>query len=445
MLGRLLAAIKNPAQLLVGAFVTLILLGAGLLSLPIASDSGSSVSFNHALFMSTSSTTVTGLGTLDVREWSLFGELVILGLIQIGGFGIMTIGSVLVLLTAKRVGLRHRMLAQAEIGAVELGDLRRLIKGVAVTTAVIEAAIACILFARFWQSGAESAGSAAYNGVFHSIAAFNNAGISLYHDNLMRYEDDFVIVMAVSVALILGGIGFPIILELARRVRPKQWRLHTKITLTATVALLVIGPLLVLAFEWTNPGTLGHLSVGDKTLAAWFQGVTPRTAGFNTIDNGALNESTLLVTTALMFIGAGPASTAGGIKVTTFALLGYVLWSEVRGNADVDVFKRTVPPVVIRQAIAVVLVSIGAVVVTTLFLLSVTDLTLTPVLFEASSAFGTVGLSTGITGTLPTIGQLALALLMLAGRVGPMTFVTALTLRHSARLYRYPEERPIIG
>jgi len=453
--GGLLAAFKNPAQLVVAAFVVFIAFGTALLWLPISADGVGHVGLEDALFTSTSAATVTGLGSTDIARFSVFGELVILMLIQVGGFGIMTIGSVLALIASHRVGLRQRMLAQAEIGAVDIGELRRLISAIAKITIGIEGSLAVVLFVRFWQGGYETnVGHAAYSALFHSIASFNNAGISLYSDNLARFVGDPVVVLSISGAFIIGGLGFPILVEFWRRERhrrsgaasrPLPWSLHTKITLVATVALLVVGPLVVMTFEWTNPNTLGPLDTFDKLLAGWFQGVSPRTAGFNTVDIGGMNEPTLLVITALMFIGAGPASTSGGIKVTTFAILGYVLWSEVRGNADVNVFNRRLPSTVVRQALTLALLSIGLVVATSLLLMSIEDLPLTPALFEASSAFGTVGLSTGVTGSIGATGHVVLMIVMLAGRVGPVTFVTALALRERAENYRYPEERPIIG
>ena len=453
---RLTRAISDPAQLVVIAFVSLILLGTGLLWLPVSADGPGHVGLEDALFTSTSASTVTGLVSTDISRFSLFGELVILALVQVGGFGIMTIGSVLALVASHRVGLRQRMLAQAEIGAVDMGDLRRLIAAIAAITVAVEGTLAVVLFGRFWQGGYEdSLSSAAYSGVFHAVTSFNNAGISLYPDNLARFVGDPVVVLGVSGAFIVGGLGFPILVEFLRRARLRRldptasrhvaWSLHTKITLVATAGLLVFGPLVVATFEWTNPATLGPLDTFDKLLAGWFQGVTPRTAGFNTVDVGGMNEPTLLVITTLMFIGAGPASTSGGIKVTTFAILGFVLWSEVRGNADANVFRRRLPASLIRQALTVALLSVGLVVGTSLLLMSIEDLSLTPALFEAASAFGTVGLSTGITGAVGPTGHLILVLIMLAGRVGPVTFVTALALRERARAYRYPEERPIIG
>ena len=451
--GGLLAEIRNPAQLVVGAFTAFILVGTGLLWLPISADGPGHIGLEDALFTSTSAVTVTGLASTDISRFSLFGELVIMMLIQVGGFGIMTIGSVLAIIASSRVGLRQRMLAQAEIGAVDMGDLRRLILAIAKITLAVETTLALILFLRFWQEGYEDGPIAsAYSGIFHSISSFNNAGFSLYSDSLMGFVTDPVVVLSVSAGFIIGGFGFPILVEFSRRAAQRRtgvhrahWSLHTKITLLATGALLVFGPLVVMTFEWTNPATLGPLDTFDKVLAGWFQGVTPRTAGFNTVDIGGMNEPTLLVITTLMFIGAGPASTAGGIKVTTFAVLGFVLWSEVRGNTDMNVFRRRLPANLIRQALTVALLAIGLVVGATLVLMSVEDLELTPALFEITSAFGTVGLSTGITGTIGASGHLLLVLVMLAGRVGPVTFVTALALRERVPAYRYPEERPIIG
>ena len=448
----LLAEIRNPAQLVVAAFVTFILFGTVLLSLPISADGPGRIGFIDALFTSTSAATVTGLSSTDVSRFSLFGELVILMLIQIGGFGIMTIGSVLAVVASHRMGLKQRILAQAEIGAVDIGDLRRLIVAIAKITVGVEGALALVLFVRFWQTGIEDGPIAsAYSGLFHAVASFNNAGLSLYSDNMARFVGDPVVVLGITGGFIIGGLGFPIIVEASRhaaqrRARAKtKWSLHTKITVFTTAALLVLGPLVVMTFEWTNPATLGPLDTVDKILAGWFQGVTPRTAGFNTVDVGGMNEPTLLVITTLMFIGAGPASTGGGIKVTTFAVLGFVLWSEVRGNTDMNVFRRRLPSNLIRQALTVALLSIGLVVGATLVLMSVEDLSLTPALFEITSAFGTVGLSTGITSSIGASGHLLLVLVMLAGRVGPVTFVTALALRERIPAYRYPEERPIIG
>jgi potassium uptake TrkH family protein len=442
-----LAGIHNPAQLVVGAFVLLILVGAALLRLPFAVDGGvPHPGTVDSLFWSTSAVTVTGLGSTDVAVFSVFGELVLLALMQLGGFGIMTIGSVLAIVASRRIGLRQRMLAQAEIGAVDMGELRRLIGAIAKITLIVETATALVLFVRMaTRDGGEGVTRSAYSAIFHSVAAFNNAGISLYSDNLSGFVNDPFVALPVSIAIITGGLGFPIMIELRRRLRPRQWTLHTKITLATTAVLLVVGPVMVLAFEWRNPGTLGPMNVWQKVHAAWFQGITPRTAGFNTVPIGEMREPTLTITSGLMFIGAGPASTAGGIKVTTFAVLGFAMWSEVRGDGDVNIFGRRLPPHVLRQALTVALLAVGVVFGTAIALTSLSGFSFTDTLFEATSAFGTVGLSTGITTQLSSVAHILLVFVMLAGRVGPVTFVAALTMREGRRAYRYAQERPIIG
>ncbi|MGA1052248.1 MAG: potassium transporter TrkG, partial [Ilumatobacteraceae bacterium] len=305
-------------------------------------------------------------------------------------------------------------------------------------------------------------GRAVYSGVFHGVSAFNNAGISLYSDSLTQFVSDPLVVFPITAAFVLGGLGFPVIVltahhlrsGLTRRVRrgprrdvarPAAWNLHARITIAATVVLLVVGPLVVLVAEWTNAATLGPMSVWDKIQAAWFQGVTPRTAGFNTIDIGAQREPTLNVMTVLMFIGAGPASTSGGIKVTTVAVLVVAMWSEIRGRRDMSILHRRLPDQAVRQAITVAALGIGTVFGTAVALTATTPFHLTDTLFEAASAFGTVGLSTGITNELPAVGHYLLVLVMLAGRVGPVTFVAAIAPRAGRLPYRYPEETPIIG
>jgi potassium uptake TrkH family protein len=442
---RIVQAARNPAQLVLAAFSLLILIGAVLLRLPLAiDDSVANPGFRHALFWSTSATTVTGLGTVDVSTFSLFGELVLLVLVQLGGFGIMTIGSVLALLASRRVGLRQRMLAQTEIGAVDLGELRMLLLAIAKITLAVEAAIALTLFIRFAAAG-DALGRAAYSAVFHAVTSFNNAGISLNSDNLTRYAGDPAVNIAVSLSFIIGGLGFPVIVELRRRQPWRRWSLHTRITLFGTAVLLAFGPLVVLTFEWTNAATLGPMGLADKLQAAWFQGTTTRTAGFNTIDIGAMREPTLNLMSGMMFVGAGPASTSGGIKVTTFAVLGFAMWAEVRGDADTNVFGRRLTPQVVRQAMTVALLAVGLVFSAAIALAALSPFTFTQTLFESASAFGTVGLSTGITNALPATGHFLLILIMLAGRVGPVTFITALALRQRSRAYRYAAERPIIG
>ena len=439
-------AVRNPAQAVLAAFVGLSLLGTLLLRLPWALDEGVEMAWFDSLFWGTSASTITGLATVEISGFSVFGELVILALMQIGGFGIMTIGSVLALVTSRRLGLRQRRLARTELGAdVEMGEMRHLLLAIARFTIICEAALAVVLFAVFTLRHDVGAGRAAYSAVFHAVSAWNNAGITLESDSLVRFGGDPLVLLPISAVFVLGGLGFPILVEFVRRVPPRRWALNTRITLLATGALLVVGPLLVLVLEWSNDATLGPMGVPRKLLTAWFQGATPRTAGFHTLDVAAEREPTLNVQTALMFIGAGPASTSGGIKVTTFAVLGFAMWAEVRGDPDVNVFRRRLAPAAIRQAMTMALLAVGVVFAAGIVLESVSSYTFTHTLFESASAFGTTGLSTGVTAGVSRVGQCVLLVMMLAGRVGPMTFVTALAMRDTRRAYRFAEERPIIG
>jgi trk system potassium uptake protein len=438
---------RHPTQFIVVGFALAIAVGTVLLFLPFARTGPGGAPLLTALFTATSAVCVTGLVVVDTPAyWSNLGEVVILVLIQLGGFGLMTVGSLVGLLVSRRIGLRQRMTAQAETGALVLGDVRTVVLRVAAFSFFFEAVATTVLTFRFWSTYDEPFGEAAYLGLFHAVSAFNNAGFALYSDSLVAFVTDWWVSLTVALAVILGGIGFPVLTELRRNARfPRRWTLHTKLTVTTTAALLVVGTLALLVFEWTNPGTLGPLSTADKGMAGFFQAVMPRTAGFNSVDTAALNETSWLATSVLMFIGGGSASTAGGIKVTTFALLAFVIWSETRGDPEVVLFGRTSPGPVQRQALSVALLGLGAAVIGTFVLLSVSDAGLARSLFEAFSAFGTVGLSTGITPTLPEVGHLTLIVLMFIGRVGPITLFAALVLRHRQRLYRLPEERPIIG
>jgi Trk-type K+ transport system membrane component len=358
----------------------------------------------------------------------------------------MTLASVLALILARRLGLRTRLVAQAEAAAPTLQDLRRVLLGVVILSLFFEAVTAAVLTARLWISYDFGFGSALYRGVFHAVSAFNNAGFALWSDNLVGFVTDGWISLTVALAIIAGGLGFPVWFEIRQRLGGRhRWTLHTKLTLAATAFLVLFGFGVVLAFEWGNASTMGTLDPEGKLLAGFFQGVTPRTAGFNTLDYSALEPETLLVTDMLMFVGGGSASTAGGIKVTTFALLFLMVWSEVRGEPTVNAFGRRVPPVAQRQALAVTFIALNAVVLSTLVLMADSPFSFSQALFEALSAFGTVGLSTGITADLNELGQMVLVVLMFLGRTGPYTLGVALALRERRRLYRFPEERPLIG
>lgn len=432
---------------MVAAFAGANALGALLLMLPVARTGPGGADPLTALFTSTSAVCVTGLVTVDTESyWSTFGELVILALIQVGGFGIMTLASLLTLVVWRRLGLRSRLTAAAETKTLGPGEVRRVLFGVLRITLVFETVVAAMLTLRFAMGYDESWGRAAYLGVFHSISAFNNAGFALYADSLIGFVDDPWICLPIAVAVIAGGLGFPVWMELLRHHRHwRAWSLHTMMTVTATVALLALGTLFITVAEWDNPATLGRLDVPGRLLAGFFHSVMPRTAGFNAIDYGQVHDATLLVTCILMFIGGGSAGTAGGIKVTTFMLLFWVIWAEVRGESDVEVHERRVGDRTIRQALTVALLSVGAVTGATLLLTIGTEHALDAVFFEVVSAFGTVGLSTGITASLAGPVQLVLIGLMFLGRLGPITLVSALALRDRGKLYRLPEGRPLIG
>ncbi|WP_067537869.1 TrkH family potassium uptake protein [Nocardia crassostreae] len=450
---RRLGPLGHPARLTVVGFLAVNLLGAALLTLPISSESGTWTDPVTALFTSTSAICVTGLVVVDTSTyWSGFGEALVLGLIQVGGLGIMTAASLLGLLVARRMGLRMQLIAQAETKALRLGETRRVVLGVVAMSLAIEFVTASILTARRFTSTDESFGSALYYGVFHAISAYNNAGFALHEDSLVRHVADPWIIVPITIAFVLGGIGFPVVFETVRALRARLrgtpvlgWSLHTKVTVLTYGGLTVLGVVLVTALEWSNPGTLGTLSYPGRLLAGAFHGLSPRTAGFNSVDVGSMHSTTLLVNDVLMFVGGGSAGTAGGIKVTTFALLAFVVYAEVRGQPSVHVMGRRLAASVQRQAITVVLLAVGVVMIATTILLGLSVHRLDAVLFEVVSAFGTVGLSTGITADLPAAGHLLLVLVMFLGRVGPITLASALALREYERRYELPEERPIVG
>ena len=438
---------RHPGRIIASAFAAAVAVGTGLLSLPVAKAGEGGADFLTALFHATSAVCVTGLVTVDTGTyWSGFGQVVILLLIQVGGLGIMTLATLFALLMSRRLGLRARLIAQAETKTLSIADVRRVIGRVVVFSLVTEAVVAVVLTVRFATGYDHSLPSAAYSGVFHAVSAFNNAGFSLNFDSLIRYVSDPWISLTLCAAVILGGLGFPVVFELARSWRrPKTWSVLTRITVVVTVALLVVGTVGMLVAEGGNPDTLGPLSAGAKVLAAFTAAVMPRTAGFNNLDIAAYQPETLLLTDALMFIGGGSAGTAGGIKVTTFGLLAYVLWAEMRGDPDVEVGRRRVPATNQRQALAIALLGIGLVAVATFLMEALTDFGFDQVAFEVISAFATVGLSTGITADLPPAALVLLVLLMFVGRIGPLTLASGLALRERARRHQLPEERTIVG
>lgn len=439
--------IRHPARLVPLAFLAAILIGTVLLMLPAARAGDGSAPLLTALFTSTSAVCVTGLAVEDTPlYWSTFGQVVILLLFQIGGLGIMTGATLLGLLVTRRAGLGARLVAQAETRSLGLGDVTAVLRLVLRTTLAVEAVLAIVLMLRLHYAYGESWGRAAWNGLFHAVSAFNNAGFSTYSDSLTGFVSDGFFILPVTIAIVIGGIGFPILHDMRQNPRNwSRWSVHSKITVVGTAILIAGGALAMGLYEWNNEATLGPLGLGGKLLTALFHSVSARTAGFNSIDVGAMREESLAVNYVLMFIGGGSAGTAGGIKVTTFFLLGAVVLAEIRGCPDTTLFGRRISTEVQRLALTIVLLGVGVLAFATLALLSLSALPLYEVMFEAISAFATVGLSTGITAQLPPAGQCVLIALMFVGRVGTITVATALALRSREPLYRYPEERPIVG
>jgi trk system potassium uptake protein TrkH len=444
---RIVRGLSHPVRLVPVLFLAAIAVGTVLLSLPLARAGEGAAPPLVALFTATSAVAVTGLITVDTATyWTPFGQGVILLLFQIGGFGIMTAAVVLGLVAGRDFRLRDRLVTQVERSRLVAGNARAVLWLAFRVTLVVEAIVAVALIVRLRSAHGESWPDAAWNGLFHAVSAFNNAGFSTYSDSLMSFRHDAWILVPVMLAVILASLGFPVIQEI--RNRPLSfacWSLHGKITLIGTAILLAGGFFAVLAAEWNNPATLGPMGWDGKALNAAFHSAMPRTAGFNSLDVGSFRVETLSFNYLLMFIGGGSAGTAGGAKITTIFLLFMVVWSEVRGERDATVMGRRIGTHVERQALAVTVLATSFIGVGTIILLSVTALPLSSVLFEVISAFSTVGLSTGITADLPPAAQLTLIALMYVGRVGTITVATALALRQRPRPLRYPEENPIVG
>ena len=442
----------SPAASLVLLFVVLIGAGTALLMLPVASSDGSVTTPVIALFTATSAACVTGLVVVDTAtHWSPFGQVVILLLIQAGGFGIMA-GSTLLLqvFLGRRTTLRDRVLVQESLGGLELGTVTGLLKRIAIFTLVIEATGAIVLSIAFVsgpEAGPPGDPLGIWWGIFHSVSAFNNAGFDLTGGfrSLIPFVDDWVVLLTIAVLLTLGGLGFAIVGDAFARRRWSRLALETKIVLLTTAALLVAGTFLIGFTEWNNSATLGSLPPEQRALNALFESATLRTAGFTALETGAFVEATLFVVMALMFIGGASGSTAGGIKVNTFSVLLIAIVSTVRGQPSAIAFGRRIQHGVVYRALAVALLALAWVFVVGLGLTLTTDASFVQTLFEAVSAFGTVGASTGITPDLTDPARLITILAMFVGRLGPLTLVLALAARARSISYRPAVESIRIG
>jgi trk system potassium uptake protein TrkH len=453
----LLSRLPAPVVVL-ASFAGLIALGALLLRLPAAST-GEPLTLLDSVFTATSAVCVTGLAVFDPgTRLTPFGQLVLLGLIQAGGLGLMTFAIFVLLLLGRQISFRDRLVIEDTMHHSPARELRRLIGYVLLFTFTIEAAGAISLWLR-WRADFP-AGRAAYLSVFHSISAFCNAGFSLFSDNLMRYRSDLATNLVVTGLIVIGGLGFLVNMELRdqllvrlRGQRAPRLTLHTRIVLVVTAALLVAGTFGFLIAEWRN--LLEGLPLSEKLLVAWFQGVTPRTAGFNTVDYGKAATPTLFFTIFLMFIGASPGSTGGGVKTTALGLLLALLRARYSGRGRAMLFGRTIPNPVMDRALSVTLLS-WVLASAALLLLAASELGVQPhaearpqfiqLMFETVSAFGTVGLSTGITPALTPPGKLLIVLLMFVGRLGPLTVALAAGRRRADRArFRYAEENVMVG
>jgi trk system potassium uptake protein len=437
-----------PARLALTAYAFVALIFTLLLTLPISTAGDRVTPLHDAVFVAVSAVTVTGLVTVNTAEhWSFFGEAVILAAIQIGGLGIVTLAALLAKAVTRQMGVRSKLLAQQSLGveAGRLGEVGNLLRTVITTTLTLELILALFLIPRFiiveesWTEGL-------WHGIFYAVSAFNNAGFVSHPAGLADFTTDLWILIPLMVGVFIGSLGFPIFVVLrVVRWNHRKWNLHTRLTISVSLILFVLGAILWGAMEWSNEKTIGAKDPGEKILNAIFASVMMRSGGFNIVDTGASNTVTLLTMDAMMFAGGGSVSTAGGIKVTTLAILFLAIVAEAKGTKNVSVFARTIPEDALRVAISVTFLSATIVLVGTGMLMIVTNEPMDRILFEVIAGFATCGLSVGLTTELPPTGKYILAALMFAGRLGPITFAAALALRQRDQLYRYPDERPIIG
>jgi trk system potassium uptake protein len=431
----------SPPQVLAWSFLLFILFGACLLKLPFASTTP--ISWLDALFTATSAITVTGLIVVDTGSvFTIFGQIVIMCLIQLGGLGLMTFAVLIVIMLGKKVGLQQRMLIQESFNQTSLGGLVRLVKILLVFTLLLESIAFVLLSIRWvpefgWKEGM-------YQSLFHTISAYNNAGFSLWSDGLTTYVGDPIVNVVITSLFITGGLGFTVLADLWSKKNFKRLTLHSKIMLVGTFTINIVAFLLIFLLEYANPATLGSLPLSEKVWGAYFQAVTPRTAGFNSIDIGAMTTPAILLIILLMFIGGGSASTASGIKVTTFIVMVLATVTFLRGRSETMIFNRTIKLQTIIRALAIIVISLSVIFVV-LFILTITeDASFIVILFEVISAFGTVGLSMGLTPELTSVGKQVIIIMMFIGRIGPLTLAFTLAKQKKSPI-KYPEEEIFTG
>ncbi|MBB2894527.1 TrkH family potassium uptake protein [Flexivirga oryzae] len=436
----------GPARIVVGFYAITVSAGTALLALPISSTHHGHAEFSTALFTAASATCITGMSPVDVATyWTPFGHVVMLLLVQAGGLGIVTLSARLLQLVRGRIGIEGTLAAQADAHTDTPAHARSMIRVIVRFYLMLEATLAVLLALRLHFAYGEGIGRAAWEGLFNSISAINNAGFTLYSEGAVKFAGDPWVLALLCCGVFIGGLGYPVWFELMRRRRPHQWSMHTRLTLYGSVILFFAGLVTFLVFEWRNPATLAHMGVTDKIWNSVGGAVFPRTAGFNTVDYAQVRPETMAVNYVLMFIGGGSAGTSGGIKVSTFFLLGAVIISEIRGEPQARVGPRAIPAAVQRQALTVALLGVGCVMAGMIAVITISEQPMQLVLFETISAFSTTGLSANLTSQLPVAAQIVLIALMFIGRVGTMTVGTALAMRRNKRRYRLPEEWPIVG
>ncbi|MBX4146242.1 TrkH family potassium uptake protein [Paenibacillus lautus] len=436
----------SPPQILVLGFAAIIFIGTALLMLPISTSTGEPLEFIDALFTSTSATCVTGLVVVDTgTTFSSFGQIVIMLLIQIGGLGFMTMATLFALALKRRISLKDRLILQEAMNQSSMEGIVRLIRRVLLYSLIIEACGALILSIR-WAFDMPI-GRAIYYGVFHAVTMFNNAGFDLFGDfrSLTGYVYDPVVNVVVMFLIVSGGIGFIVLSDLIDFRKQRRLSLHSKVVLTMTATLLLVGFIVILIFEFTNPRTLGSLNWGGKFFGALFQSVTPRTAGANTIDITGLRQATQFFIVILMFIGASPGSTGGGIKTTTFTIMVGAVIAMMRGREDIVMFRYRLAQERVLKALTIALLALLLVLTVSMILSTTEEGDFLEILFETTSAFGTVGLSMGLTPDLTVFGKVMISITMFAGRLGPLTLAYALGPKKGKELYRHPEGKMIIG
>ncbi|MBO8129457.1 MAG: Trk family potassium uptake protein [Peptococcaceae bacterium] len=433
----------SPPRILVVGFAVLIAVGTILLSLPVATSSGDGAGILTALFTSTSAVCVTGLVVVDTGTfWSPFGQFIILLLIQIGGLGFMTMATLFAILLGKKIGLRERMVITEALNQVNPAGIVRLVRNVLIFAFTIEA-LAALILTGFWFQ--ELGWRSLWFGVFHAVSAFNNAGFDLVGDfrSLSPYVNSPVVNAAIFIPVVLGGLGFAVVTDVYQKRRWSRFALHTRLVLVITLMLLLAGAAIILMLEYNH--VLKQLDWGSKIMAALFQAAMPRTAGFSTINMSELEITTQFIITLLMFVGAAPGSTGGGIKITTLAVLVLAAYALSRGREDAEIFRRRIPKDQIYRALTIALIGIVLVILVTLALLISEGQDFLVTLFEAVSAFSVVGLSLGLTTQLSPVGQVLIIITMFIGRLGPLTVAFALGKTKKRTGIRHPEEKILVG